>query len=971
VQGVGGTGGYGLGVYSQRIRVRTPSIQDNSQLSTATISQGSWYHIALSRSGTTTRLYINGTLDLTITSDTSNETATAWNIGHYGASNYVFSGYISNLRVVKGTALYTNAFTPSTTPLTVVTGTSLLTCQSNRFIDNSINNYTITRAGDVSVQKFSPFSTVTVPKYYSTKFDGTGDYLTVSSPGTPMSLDGDFTVEFWVYPTGLSDGSYYHLVSSGYNGQVLKIYWAASGGFVYYYNGGSFSFTANTSMITNNTWHHFAWVRSGANSRLYINGTGYTTVTSSMGTINWSAGFNFSGASGNENFPGYMSNLRVVKGNALYDITSSTITVPTSPLSSVSGTSLLTCQSNALVDNSNNKFTITSAGDVSCLPVSPFSSTPVTGLSYSPETFGSSMYFGGSGDYLSAPNTKSFDLSVGAWTIECWFYQLAAKQVQLFSLGAARWRFDIGTNGSAGFLFNTSSVTSYPSGSFPPGQWNHIAATFINDGTVIQQKSYANGKLVATGQYGPSADTTSVFYVGRNTDAGSAWDFNGYMTDVLITKGESLYGQSSFYPRTSPAQVTANTAFLLNGTTAGVIDVTRTSNLQTVADTRVTNFSPYNGNYYSNYFNGTTDGLSYTIPTGGTGNFTVEAWALPTSTGRLWVIGSTNATQSYGITIESGYVNGWWNYMGGPTISGNTPVILGKWVHVALVREGSVIYLYVNGIKQTNTATGVSGAFGNSSAVSIGWWAPGPQYSTGYISNLRVVDGTALYTPTLYPSGFTPSTTPLTAISGTKILTCQSNKFVDNSANTNTITTTGTPKVVAQNPFQVTTGQSYYFDGTGDYICNNTTAVNLVEDKYILQKDFTIEGWIYPSSTNIVICVFGSETTNRFIFFLSSGNQLAYDIYLTGTTTFAPIIQQNCWTHVALTRSGSTISCYINGVIANTTGTSSAVLGNGPLSIGVNGSRNGAYWSGYISDLRITKGVARTITVPSAPLILK
>jgi hypothetical protein len=68
------------------------------------------------------------------------------------------TGYISNLRVVAGTALYTSAFTPSTTPLTAVSGTSLLTCQSNRFIDNSSNAFTITRNGDVSVQRFSPFA---------------------------------------------------------------------------------------------------------------------------------------------------------------------------------------------------------------------------------------------------------------------------------------------------------------------------------------------------------------------------------------------------------------------------------------------------------------------------------------------------------------------------------------------------------------------------------------------------------------------------------------------------------------------------------------------------------------------------------------------------------------------------------------------------------------------------------------------
>jgi hypothetical protein len=54
-----------------------------------------------------------------------------------------FSGYISNLRIVKGTALYTESFVPTTGPLTNITGTSLLTCQNSAPIDNSNNNFTI------------------------------------------------------------------------------------------------------------------------------------------------------------------------------------------------------------------------------------------------------------------------------------------------------------------------------------------------------------------------------------------------------------------------------------------------------------------------------------------------------------------------------------------------------------------------------------------------------------------------------------------------------------------------------------------------------------------------------------------------------------------------------------------------------------------------------------------------------------
>jgi hypothetical protein len=107
-----------------------------------------------------------------------------------------FLGYVSNVRVVKGTALYTSSFTPSTTPLTAVSGTSLLTCQSNSFKDNSTNNFTITRNGDTKVTNTNPFQINSGQSYY---FDGSGDSLyAVSSPNFTFGT-GDFTIEFWLY----------------------------------------------------------------------------------------------------------------------------------------------------------------------------------------------------------------------------------------------------------------------------------------------------------------------------------------------------------------------------------------------------------------------------------------------------------------------------------------------------------------------------------------------------------------------------------------------------------------------------------------------------------------------------------------------------------------------------------------------------------------------------------------------------
>jgi len=108
------------------------------------------------------QIFINGVSSTTFTSTTSVSTAVAQYIGHgppsFGeGSLYYFQGYISNVRIVNGTAVYTSNFTPSTTPLTAISGTALLTCQSGSFNDASSNNFTISTNGSPYIASQNPF----------------------------------------------------------------------------------------------------------------------------------------------------------------------------------------------------------------------------------------------------------------------------------------------------------------------------------------------------------------------------------------------------------------------------------------------------------------------------------------------------------------------------------------------------------------------------------------------------------------------------------------------------------------------------------------------------------------------------------------------------------------------------------------------------------------------------------------------
>jgi hypothetical protein len=129
--------------------------------STAT-TLNAWNHIAWVRSSGVLQIYVNGvggtsaafTNNLT---DTSTVTIGKSNLNTAG---YYYPGNTSNLRVVKGTAVYTSNFTPSTRPLTAITNTQLLmnTVSGAPFADSSANSYSPTSTTPPTWNASSPFT---------------------------------------------------------------------------------------------------------------------------------------------------------------------------------------------------------------------------------------------------------------------------------------------------------------------------------------------------------------------------------------------------------------------------------------------------------------------------------------------------------------------------------------------------------------------------------------------------------------------------------------------------------------------------------------------------------------------------------------------------------------------------------------------------------------------------------------------
>ena len=123
------------------------------------LSINTWFHIAVTRASGTTKLFKNGTQVGSSYSDTNNYTSSVLEIGQRAISDgLAYDGLVSNVRVVLGTALYTSNFTPSTEPLTAISGTELLICTSNNFEDEGPNKISFTVKGDPQSSSSSPFT---------------------------------------------------------------------------------------------------------------------------------------------------------------------------------------------------------------------------------------------------------------------------------------------------------------------------------------------------------------------------------------------------------------------------------------------------------------------------------------------------------------------------------------------------------------------------------------------------------------------------------------------------------------------------------------------------------------------------------------------------------------------------------------------------------------------------------------------
>ena len=149
--------------------------------------RGQYYHIAITRSGNDFRMFLNGTLTTFASSSTSFvDPSDSTSIGRFSPNNNLKAvGIISNLRFIKGTALYTSNFTPSYEPLTNVTNTKLLCCNQSTTTGSTVTPGTITANGDPASSTDSPFDVYNIGVVTGAISPGTvGAATTITFPHT-------------------------------------------------------------------------------------------------------------------------------------------------------------------------------------------------------------------------------------------------------------------------------------------------------------------------------------------------------------------------------------------------------------------------------------------------------------------------------------------------------------------------------------------------------------------------------------------------------------------------------------------------------------------------------------------------------------------------------------------------------------------------------------------------------------------
>jgi hypothetical protein len=752
---------------------------------------------------------------------------------------------------------------------------------------------------------------------------------------------------------------------------------------------------SNTT-FTVGQWYHVALVRNGNNIILYVNGQQDLTaaITGSIFTNSTPVYIGRSQLS-TRFFTGAIHDFRIVVGTAVY---TANFNPPTTSLTAIANTRFLSlrnkfaAQSYQALDESKTSKMLIRNNNPSIGSFSPF-----------PPDNAWSVGFDGASDYLTYTSPSVFPAPIsflngasGFGTFECWIWPDQAPTASqnfthmcILGLGGTFLNFGLRNNRCLRFYWwGGSQLVGDGVTPLTLNTWNHVAFTRNGNTVTIWLNGVADGSPFSMGgiSWATASDGNSL-YIGHQSSADQANPWRGYIADARFTNAV-LY-TSTFVPPTSQlttATSTGTVQTLICSGRDGMYDKSVNNYAWIPNDgARVTNFSrfapdaEYNVNLHggSALFNGSDSSYSLTNNFGldFAGDFTIEAWVYSTANngnykgviecragalGQNWVFGLN------GMSVDF-YGGG----EGANRVTSATPVRANCWNHIAATRIGSTIRVYLNGRPDANTMTrtGVIGT--NTAAPLIGRLHDGSTVFPGFISNVRVTNGTALYGTT----AFTLPSAPFSKVTNSQtslLLTFDNNIAISDRSATFNLFHNGDTRI--SRTIKTIGNGSIYFDGAGDYL-ETPSHPNI---NFAGNLPWTVECWLRPSGDyGIYRTVFAKR--------VSGTGTTSWEGYLritTGVISFynganyesSVTLAANQWSHCAWVYDGTNIRIFVNGVQALSQAISITETAlNEPLIIA--GARGHNEWyQGYMYDFRITKGVARytaNFTAPTQPNYLR
>jgi hypothetical protein len=182
--------------------------------------------------------------------------------------------------------------------------------------------------------------------------------------------------------------------------------------------------------------------------------------------------------------------------------------------------------------------------------------------------------------------------------------------------------------------------------------------------------------------------------------------------------------------------------------------------------------------------------------------------------------------------------------------------------------------------------------------------------------------------------------------------------FTDSSDTPLTVTAVGNAKIsTTQSKFG---GSSGFFDGSGDYLTISDSAMN------VGSGNFTIEGWVYPTSIPAGFATMWAHRTNLNAYggALLVSNNAALELYIANSSatdwdivghSTGLTLTTNSWQHLALVRDGNTLRTFRDGVAGNTISVSGTIGVSGNFSIMAGSGSGGQEVAGYLDDFRFAK----------------